>query len=389
MRLVLTWLFVCTGFLNLAAEEPIALWLSWQRSPQTTMVIHWITSSLDTSDSLMYRLAGDESWKNVEGRHSLLPQGEPRFIHNMELTDLTPGRLYEFLHNDKKYFFKTAPLDLKEPVVFVEGGDFYHDDIAIVDKMNGLAADREPLFAVCGGDLAYSTNRLSLFSEKTERWMTWLNSWTRTMRTKEGRLIPLIPAIGNHEVLGHGLKTPSSAQMFYHLFSLTEDMGYRVINFGDWMTLLLLDSNHTHAVGGVQAAWLKDTLAANQHALFKFAAYHFPAYPVYTKFKKRTCADIRTHWCPLFDKFNLTTAFEHHEHLYRRSHPIKNGKVDPTGVLYVGNGAWGVTTRKPKNTHFSAKTDSIRHFYVVTLKDKKAHFEAVNEQGAVFDTFIR
>jgi hypothetical protein len=55
---------------------------------------------------------------------------------------------------------------------------------------------------------------------------------------------------------------------------------------------------------------------------------------------------IREHWCPLFDEYGVQLAFEHHDHAYKRTYPIRKGTVDPRGVVYLGDGAWGVTVRK-------------------------------------------
>ena len=50
---------------------------------------------------------------------------------------------------------------------------------------------------------------------------------------------------------------------------------------------------------------------------------------------------MRKHWSPLFDKYGLDAAFENDHHIYKRSNLIKGGKVDPSGTLYIGDGAWG------------------------------------------------
>lgn len=43
---------------------------------------------------------------------------------------------------------------------------------------------------------------------------------------------------------------------------------------------------------------------------------------------------------PLFEEYELTAAFENHDHTYKRTHRIRDGWWIPRGVLYLGDGAW-------------------------------------------------
>ena len=57
------------------------------------------------------------------------------------------------------------------------------------------AARTDPSFALLGGDLAYCRGR----PEGYARWQQWFADWEATMRAPDGRLIPLVAAIGNHD----------------------------------------------------------------------------------------------------------------------------------------------------------------------------------------------
>ena len=377
-------LFSCLG-----ASEPEAIWLTWQKCPETSMIIHWLTSKEETSDRIEFRQKEAEGWFQAEGEKIAVPDGDPYWIHAINLEGLEPNSLYEFKVDKKSYFFKTAPTHLKQPLTFVVGGDIYHDSVSTFENMNRIVAKQDPLFIVVGGDLAYA-DRKKNGREDFERWRTWLVSNTQTLVAQDGRLIPLLPVIGNHEVIGSGLQKPSKAKLFYRLFALSEDQGYRSVYFCAGLEFYLLDSNHTHKVSGSQAKWLQEGLKANKEMRYKFAAYHVPAYPAFRSLNKATSREIRCHWSPIFEKNKLTAAFEHHDHLYKRSYPIKNQKVDPTGVLYLGDGAWGVDEpRKARNDAYFEKTASLRHVLFVTLTDQQATVEAIGEDGRVFDTVTR
>lgn len=374
---------------SLLSADPIAIWLTWQKSPETTMIVHWLTPKEESDDKILLRKKGDLVWLENQGAHTPVPDGHPYLIHAIEYHTLEPGTLYEFQVGEKPYLFKTAPRNLAVPVTFVSGGDIYHDKVSVFENVNRLVAERDPLFVVIGGDIAYSARKLDR-RELFDRWITWLASLKRTLVTTEGRLIPLLPVIGNHEVIGKGLQKPCNAKMFYHLFGLREEDGFRAVHFGDYLSMYLLDSNHTHAVKGQQTEWLKNTLQNKKDVLFKFASYHVPAYPAYRKYRSDTSKAIRQHWSPLFEAHKFTAAFEHHDHVYKRSFILKEDKKDPNGILYIGDGAWGVDKpRTPKPSWYIAKSASLRHFLFITLKSNGSTLEAVSEEGEVFDAVAR
>ena len=386
MRVFLGALFLVFG---LFAEEPIAFWLTWQNSPETTMVIHWLTPKEEANSRLYFREKGEASFEKVEGDHRLLPQDAPYYVNSLELIDLKPDHTYEIKWEESVYKFKTAPQNLRNPVRFIEGGDIYHEDIEVVAAMNRIAASCDPLFAVCGGDLAYSCSGSNRNMEKAERWIEWLVCWSKTMLTQEGRVIPMLPVIGNHEVKGRGLKSPSQAPFFYHLFALPEDQGYRSIRFAHYLTLILLDSNHTNAVGGEQKEWLKARLKEG-NTTYRFPIYHVPAYPSHRTYTRPTSVDIRNHWVPLFEDFGVTAVFEHDDHLYKRTYPLRKGLKDPNGILYLGDGAWGVNKpRMAKTSWYLARTASIRHLFLVTLSYTGAKIDVLQENGEIFETLTR
>jgi hypothetical protein len=91
---------------------------------------------------------------------------------------------------------------------------------------------------------------------------------------------------------------------------------------------------------------------------------------------------------PLLEKYQVPFAFEHHNHTYKRTHRIKEGKVDPTGVIYLGDGSWGVPPRHvntPEKAWYLEKSASTNSCYIVTFTEEKCLIEAKNSQGEVID----
>ena len=93
---------------------------------------------------------------------------------------------------------------------------------------------------------------------------------------------------------------------------------------------------------------------------------------------------------PLFERYGVDVAFEHHDHTYKRTPRIKNGKADPDGVLYLGDGAWGVlprSVRDPDTTWYLDYTASRNHVIVTTINGDERVHEAMDNQGRVFDRY--
>ncbi len=396
--------FATPSILFSTLYDPVALYLTWQRSPDTTMTIRWITPLDRQQDTVEYRAEGSPLWISCEGQHAEMPCDAPYFIHSVELTNLLPGTNYFFRTGEDAFIYKfqTMPSELLTPLNFVVGGDMYHDSLDVLHETNLQAAKTNPLFALVGGDVAYAADKKVgvlprwthawidlLVGQKPDRWLEWLIAWKQDMVTPDGRLIPMLPVLGNHDTSGRFGQTPAQAPFFYALFATPGLQGYNVIDFGNYMSIVLLDSGHTHPINGQQTAWLASTLAQRQEVMHTFAIYHVPAFPSVRKSNDEYCSQVRKNWTPLFEQFHLTSAFENHDHCYKRTFPIKNGQIDRAGVIYIGDGAWGVEhPRKPRKLiqkWYLAHTASERHFISVTLKGDRRHVKAINSKGKIID----
>jgi len=347
-------------------EPPVALYLTWQHDPVHTMTVHWHTvwtgGFRDTVLEYRPAAAGDAApWTRIAGQWAPMPFTD-RFVHTVEITGLTGdttyefrlGRMlvtkgpeFEFVPDGPVHRFRTLPAELSRPVRFASGGDAYSKSPDIFAQMNRVAAGQDPDFALMGGDIAYANGNPKSVGE----WFEFFRIWSETMVTAEGRLIPIVPTIGNHEVHGdfYGVNgkpgqgmSPDRAPEFYAVFSFPGRPGYNVLNFGDYLSVIALDSAHTNPVEGAQTEWLRRTLNQRQGVPYIVPFYHIGAYPSVRGFNGSVAVAIRDHWVPLFEQSGLRFVFENHDHAFKVTHPLKAGQIDPAGIRYLGDGAWAV-----------------------------------------------
>ncbi len=388
---VLNLFFYVFLWIAVGAVEPQVVYLTWTDDPTTTMTIQWHMAAGAAQPQLNYRDVRGAEWRSIEGE-SITVEGTDVDVHTIHLEGLTENSDYVFkLQGAKReYKFRTMPKTLIRPVRMAIGGDaFYIQATELFHRMNRMIAFEDPDFIVVGGDLAYTKgSKQTVKGRKWEmsRWQGFLRGLQRANMGKDGRLVPMLPIVGNHDVDKPHRKT-HHPEMFYEIFTFPHPQkAYRSLDFGDYLNLILLDSGHTSPIEGEQTVWLEKRL--KQNSMYTLAAYHVAAYPSHYPYAGEVPEKLRKYWVPLFEKYQLPFAFEHHNHTYKRTHPIKNGKVDPGGVTYLGDGTWGVVPRivkSPKELWYLMKSKSINACYIVTLTEEKCLIEAKNIQGEVID----
>ncbi|MCB1136903.1 MAG: metallophosphoesterase family protein [Chlamydiia bacterium] len=387
-RLALVAFILCFYALPLLSWTPscILVYLTWDQDPSTTMHVHWISPPCkEKACQVYYTTDVSKEWTSKDAVSQGLPNSG-YILHHAELTGLQADSIYSFRLGDyaEVFRFRTMPATLSRPVRFVEGGDYYHNSISLAEPITQQMASQDPDFAIWGGDIAYSCSPFTFISEKSRRWLRLLNMWQKTMVRSDGCLVPIVAVIGNHDVVGRYDQPPSNAVFFYALFCPGKDRCYRTLDFGDYLSLFLLDSGHTADIAGAQRTWLEEQLTSRPQVPHRFAAYHVPAYPSVRELDAKKSPDIRQHWVPLFEQYRLPIAFEHHDHAYKRTHPIRDGKVDQSGVVYLGDGALGCKPRgSAKNLErwYIAEFEVQRHFILADLQPKERSLSMINEKG--------
>ncbi len=384
-------LFVFLAF-DIFAAEPEAIYLTWRDDPRSTMLINWITTHTDDDDDIEYKESACASctFQKVRGTHKRLNVNTTYQVHRVDMKGLKADTSYTFrLETDRaqEYTFLTMSDDFKEAKRFIIGGDVYSRDFGndsdrSYKKMNELAASYEPFCVFLGGDLSYAGNE----PEDFKYWIRWFKIWWESMRGENNRLIPMVTALGNHE-LEKANRNDISKILYFDFFPPVKNVGYYKLRFGNTMTMLVLDSNNVSSIEGAQRTWLDSNLKQDTQRDHVFALYHHPAYPSVREFTGTTATKIRSFWSPLFERYGLDTAFENHEHSYKRSHPMRAGRRDNNGILYVGDGAWSVEPREinPDNKSYLDVAKSKRNFVLMEIEGKQRKFKAISSENEVID----
>lgn len=333
-----------------------------------------------------------------------------RYVHSIYLDNLEPNTPYyaQFYHQNKflgDARFSTLPDSrMQSNITMVVGGDSSGTDKSLT-FINHIA-DYKPDVIIVGGDIVYDNGNVNCYY----CWDFYLDQFSE-LNKRVGRLVPLILAVGNHDVgmNNHQFRNiDKSKNLLFRFFPQhlkpnstipqvpkpEERMSYFHHRIGNTLHLFL-DSGYLTNFGEFQTSWMIN-LSIKYPNLAKFATYHVPIFP--GCFFKPTIErhDSRFHsWIPVFEAFNFLGVFENHVHLFKRTFPLAftNSSRSP-GVVYFGDGAWGVGVNdcfdedpNPNVTEVFAKVDKVNHVWIVKLSNKVVEYSAINLKGEVIDNY--
>ena len=299
------------------------------------------------------------------------------------LVDLAPGTTYSFIAGEETNGFsrelKFRTLPGGAPLRFVNGGDMGADGRA--RTIQRIAGSKDPDFAVLGGDLATPTacsapEPLGRLAEE----LVGLHAAHRTAlvdpdrhRQPRGQQVRLGRPVGPLALvplalLRQGEKVISAARS------------------GTTWCSSLLDTDHLNAVDGPQLEWLKAELEKYKHVPTNSRCTMRAVTRLSASSRARS-PRAREVWGPLFDQYGVRVACEHHDHVARRSKPIKNGQVAESGTVYVGDGAMGRESRDVGRElrWYNAMEESTVHFWLVDVTPDRVDLQAIDRSDTVFD----
>jgi len=397
-------------------EKPAYIYLTWA-TPDTahTINVSWRTYEAEYVGKVLY---DDEPRGGDPKAYAYAAEGDPNitpvtlngtggYFHHVELTGLKPDTIYYFICGHPDYWysdehsFRTAPVEKKD-IRFVVGGDsrsdprpgYFHPDWPEArDNVSRLMASYDPDFVIFGGDFLFSGQ------EQTglDTWDNWFGAIYKYWRADDNRLIPIVPVIGNHEVVypePADYDPLSQASNYYAVFNLPENERWYSLDWGPDLHVTVLDGeilNTSSDSWGEQMEWLRQDLNEHYRYLWKVAADHRPPLDD---------INLEREWTPEFDTYHLDLMFSGHEHLYERSHPInllqhqnlhspESFESPENGTIYVVSGGWGAPLNGGSSVWWTAYgPDSKYHFTVVDIYENGTlHLQAVGTDGKTFDEY--
>lgn len=337
------------------------------------------------------------------------------YIHHVKLTDLEPDTIYYFICGNpesgwsEEYSFQTAPTT-RENIRFVVGGDS-RTDVRYPypqwpwsrNSITKLMASYKPDFAIFDGDYLWSgqyeeKNLFGLTLQNyPDTWDNWLEGWFKFARAEDGRLIPLLPIIGNHEIVYPEpfLYDPETeATNFYTVFDLPENeewYAWRSLNWGPDLHIIALDSEIKKPGSDIwkkQMGWLRQDLQEHYYDPWKIAIDHRPLGSISHLKKKDLTME--------FDLYHLDIMFSGHIHTYVRSHPVNylnpedQRITEPeNGTIYIVTGGWGAPLGGGAQEYTALGPLNEYHFTLVDILDNgMLHLRAINIDNHVIDDLI-
>lgn len=95
----------------------------------------------------------------------------------------------------------------------------------------------------------------------------------------------------------------------------------------------------------------------------------------------------RQRWCPVFERYRVDLVLEHHDHTFKKTHPLTNGMHDRNGVLYLGDGSWGKlrVPKTPEERPYLAKVSQSYHITTHRLEGDTRFHVALEDTGRIAD----
>jgi len=361
-------LAVLVGLLTVLAwaDGPWFIHLSWQHDPATTITIMWRTTPDITESIVEYGLTPELGEKATGTRYSYIAIREEVVWHTVELTGLSPNTTYYYRcgapgYWSEIYSFTTAPLptDFSAHFKFAVIGDT-QGGYSVTGQILHILKESGVRFILMTGDFTQGAGQMEF------------NKWFEAAGDVLA-YIPFMPCHGNHEMLRN---------TYFDQFALPGNEKWFSYDYGPIHFVHLFSQNEDYALQ--QRGWLlKDLCGSSQR--WKIVLAHHPAY---NSGGQHGCTDyVLDHWVDVFERCGVDIYFAGHEHIYERTWPIRDGRIDGSGVVYVITGSAGADYREPGREWWTAVADSGYCYITVEVTSSKLIVTAYRLGGSIIDSF--
>ncbi len=371
----------------------------WMDNPASEAVVSWSTAEPGENHRVHFDTESRDGVREdyastavpaSSGRYTMLDSDAgtpPAYYHHVHLQNLEPSTTIYFTiasddHVSSEFHFVTAPAD-DRPVKILFGGDSRrpprlpepHEDRRAINRLIAELVEEQPeiLAFAHGGDYC---------SRAQWQYMTdWLSDHELTI-TKTGRVLPIIPARGNHD------REIVFEEIFYwpgrkHDYHYSTELSSRAV---------VCTLNTEISMGGDQRAWLAAELERQREQPGKqiLVQYHAPAYGSVKSFARG--AAQRQYWVPLFEQYQVDLVAESDHHSLKRTLPIYQGEHDPErGIVYIGDGGLGVPQRTVDPSRWYLQppgmVTSASHVHVLEFTEEAIAGQAIGLDRQALDEF--
>lgn len=378
----------------------------------SSVTIQMVTTGFSLDNNLYYRTQGETEWSKVIGKRIKYFPLRKMAIRHAVIEDLTPGTIYELRTNYEKTIrkFKTLPSELstEKPLKLAFASDCHVRDFsAEFESVNTALASYNPDVLIGKGDY---TNVDGIVSDSgSEDWLYFTKEIEKTLTDQDNIIKPFLPAVGNHEMTPMYGGDPVYKEYFFDLYAFPGHKGYGQVIAGNYLQILLLDSQHANRVLGEQTEWLESYLDTSKTHVIP--VYHTSCYPSEKPWPRYSWnQEILDYWWPLFESVGAKIALSGHDHTAHVTISVSSDLPDENGIRELGDGGWGGAIRpvyNPAETWYMeycagtryktgisgnhhpeddepADRQNANHFWAVELYSNKMVIKAINDTGNVF-----
>jgi acid phosphatase type 7 len=197
--------------------------------------------------------------------------------------------------------------------------------------------------------------------------------------------VPIYPVLGNHE---------QDSPLYYDYIVAPAPEYYYTFTYGN-IQFFMIDSNRDLYEGSEQYNWLEWELSKST-ATWKIAMHHHPPYTSDSNDYGDTAKELSNlgsksrNLVPLYDKYGLDFCLYGHTHLYERSWPMTNDRINTKdGVIYINSGGAGgyIEDFAPTRSWFTTELQAVHHYCTFNIYQDQLIFKAIDHEGRLIDAF--
>jgi predicted MPP superfamily phosphohydrolase len=229
--------------------------------------------------------------------------------------------------------------------------------------------ESQPAFIMIGGDLVNDGNN-------QDEWDAFFTSGGEALER-----LKLYPAMGNHD----------NTDLYKAIFDLPDngpegkEEAFYSFDYGD-AHFTVMDSNVMGAANQEDIEWLKKDLSQTDKT-YKIVMFHHPAYIAVDIPKDAMRAEvIQDAFVPIMEEAGVDLVMSGHQHVYMRTYPLRNGKPNSEGIVYLIGTSGGKQYTPCRYDYMSCSIGGQPVYSIITVNETGILIETRDAAGNVLDS---